>query len=89
MKIRKSINIIQAYLDLLLKRKRPKAYPLELSVGTTSYCNLNCIQCPRAENEGNLMPKDVRLSMEYYQGLEPYLKRANEVSLYGLGEPLD
>ncbi|MDX9752324.1 MAG: radical SAM protein [bacterium] len=88
MKIRKSINIIQAYLDLLLKRKRPKAYPLELSVGTTSYCNLNCIQCPRAENEGNLMPKDVRLSMEYYQGLEPYLKRANEVSLYGLGEPL-
>jgi MoaA/NifB/PqqE/SkfB family radical SAM enzyme len=88
MNLTKVYNVIQAYLDLLLQRKKPKAYPLELSVGTTSYCNLNCIQCPRAENEGNLMPKDIRLPMDYYQQLEPFLKRANEVSLYGLGEPL-
>lgn len=84
----KALNLIQAYLDLLLERKKPKAYPLELSIGTTSFCNLNCIQCPRVENEENLMPKDIRLDLDYYKGLEPLLRRAKEVSLYGLGEPL-
>lgn len=34
------------------------------------------------------MPKDERLDMAYYQRLEPFFHYANEVSLYGLGEPL-
>ncbi|NPU96699.1 MAG: radical SAM protein [Candidatus Omnitrophica bacterium] len=81
-------NLFLAYLDLLLRREKPHADPVELSVGTTSFCNLRCIQCPREGHEGNLMPFDEHLDLAYYQSLEPYLKRAKEVSLYGLGEPM-
>jgi len=88
MKRYKVWNLIKAYLDLLLRREKPHADPVELSVGTTSFCNLRCIQCPREGHDGNLMPYDEHLDMEYYQSLEPYLKRAKEVSLYGLGEPM-
>lgn len=34
------------------------------------------------------MPFDEHLNLGYYKTLEPYLKRAKEVSLYGLGEPM-
>lgn len=81
-------NLVQAYLDLLLLREKPKAYPVELSLGTTSFCNLKCIQCPREGHEENLMPFDEHLEMEYFQGLAPYLERAQQVYLYGLGEPM-
>ncbi|HPA44596.1 MAG TPA: radical SAM protein [bacterium] len=80
-------NTFQAYCDLLLRRTRPRAYPLELSLGTSSYCNLRCIMCPREGHEGNRMPFDQPVSADYFHGLAPYLRRANEVSLYGLGEP--
>ena len=33
------------------------------------------------------MPFDQPVSLDYFRGLAPYLRRANEVSLYGLGEP--
>ena len=87
-KITKLINLIHAYVDLFLAREKPQAYPVELSIGTTSYCNLKCVQCPREGNEGNLMPFDEHLDMFYYRRLEPLLERAKEVSLYGLGEPM-
>jgi MoaA/NifB/PqqE/SkfB family radical SAM enzyme len=80
-------NTFQAYLDLLLRRSHPRAYPLELSLGTSAFCNLRCIMCPRVDHEGNRMPFDQPVSLEYFRGLKPYLRRAKEVSLYGLGEP--
>lgn len=88
MKWIKLYNLAQAYLDLLLLREKPRAYPIELSIGTTSYCNLKCIQCPREGHDGNLMPFDERLDLDYFQSLEPFLRRAKDVSLYGLGEPM-
>jgi len=87
-KFAKITNVIQAYLDLLLKREKPQAYPVELSLGTTSFCNLKCVHCPREGNEDNLTPFDEHLDMEYYQTLKPYLKHSKQVSLYGLGEPM-
>lgn len=84
----KLFNLIHAYLDILLARDKPRAYPVELSVGTTSYCNLKCIQCPREGHDGNRIPYDDHLDMEYYRGLEPLLQRAKDVTLYGLGEPM-
>jgi len=80
-------NTVQAYSDILLQRTRPRAYPIELSLGSSSFCNLRCIMCPREDHEGNLMPFDQPVSIDYFRGLAPYLRRANEVSLYGLGEP--
>lgn len=88
MKFAKAINLIRAYADLLLARDKPAASPVELSLGTTSFCNLKCVQCPREDNEGNRMPFNEHLGMDYFKGMEPYLKRAKEVSLYGLGEPM-
>ncbi|MGC9330226.1 MAG: radical SAM protein, partial [Candidatus Hinthialibacter sp.] len=82
------MNLIHAYVDILLARDVPQAYPVELSVGTTSFCNLKCIQCPREGHDGNLVPYDEHLDMDYYVKLAPLLERAKEVSLYGLGEPM-
>lgn len=87
-KLRKLLNLIHAYLDMLLARENPRAYPLDLSVGTTSFCNLHCIQCPREGHDGNRIPFDEHLDLPYYEGLQPLLERAKDVSLYGLGEPL-
>ncbi len=88
MKWLKLYNVFQAYLDLILLRKKPRAYPIELSLGTSSFCNLKCIQCPREGHDGNRTPFDERLDPAYFQSLEPFLKRAVDVSLYGLGEPM-
>ena len=88
LKLFKLFNLIHAYIDLLLARSKPTAFPVELSVGTTSYCNLRCIQCPREGHDGNLLPYNEKLELDYYQTLEPLLKRAKDVSLYGLGEPM-
>ncbi len=87
MDLTRAWNTVQAYCDILLRRKRPRAFPLELSLGSNSYCNLRCIMCPREDHEGNRMPFDQPVSVGYFRGLEDYLRRANEVSLYGLGEP--
>lgn len=84
----KILNVIHAYWDLLLARSRQKAMPTELSIGTTSFCNLKCVMCPREGSDGNLTPFDDHIDMEYFVALEPYLKRAREISLYGLGEPM-
>ncbi|MFH1737409.1 MAG: radical SAM protein, partial [bacterium] len=80
-------NTLQAYCDILLRRLHPHAAPLELSLGSSSFCNLRCIMCPREEHEGNRMPFDRIVDLDYFHGLSRYLRRANEVSLYGLGEP--
>lgn len=87
-KLYKLLNLIHAYVDILLARDTPQAYPVELSVGTTSFCNLKCVQCPREGHDGNRIPYDEHLDRAYYQTLEPLLKRAKDVSLYGLGEPM-
>ena len=88
LRIKKLVNLIQAYLDLLFLRDKPKAYPVELSLGTTSFCNLKCVQCPREGHDGNLTPYNEHLSMDYYRTMIPYLERARQVYLYGLGEPM-
>ncbi len=88
MKLTKAFNLIRSYLDLLLVREKPHAFPVELSLGTTSFCNLKCIHCPREESDGNLVPYDEHLDMPYFEEFQPYLQRATEVSLYGLGEPM-
>lgn len=87
-RLKKALNLIQAYWDLLLARDKPRALPVELSLGTTSFCNLKCVQCPREGSDGNLTPFDEHIDMNYYQGMKPYLERAREISLYGLGEPM-
>lgn len=84
----KAWNLIRAYGDLLLGREQPRAYPVELSLGTTSFCNLKCIQCPREDNENNRLPYNEHLSLEYFQSMENYIKQAKDVYLYGLGEPM-
>ncbi len=88
MKLVKLKNLIHAYIDLLFAREKPHAYPVELSLGTTSFCNLKCIHCPREDSDGNLVPFDEHLGMEYFEECKPYLERAKDVYLYGLGEPM-
>lgn len=84
----RAYNTFKSYMDLLFRRARPRAYPSELSLGTSSQCNLRCIMCPREEHEGNLMPFNDRVDMDYIRSFGPHLRRAREVSLFGLGEPL-
>ncbi|RJP23642.1 MAG: radical SAM/SPASM domain-containing protein [Candidatus Omnitrophota bacterium] len=88
MKIKKLLNLIHAYMDLLLAREKPCAFPVELSLGTTSFCNLKCIHCPREGSDGNLVPFDEHLDMDYFREFQPYLERAKDIYLYGLGEPM-
>ncbi len=87
-RLTKAWNLIRAYGDLLLGRERPSAYPVELSLGTTSFCNLKCIQCPREDNENNRLPYNEHLSFDYFKSMENYIKQAKDVYLYGLGEPM-
>lgn len=87
-KWKKIWNLFQAYLDLLLARDKPKSLPVELSVGTTSFCNLKCVMCPREGSDGNLTPFDEHINLDYFKSLEKYLEQSREVSLYGLGEPM-
>lgn len=86
--IKKAINLLHSYIDLLLAREKPRAMPVELSLGTTSFCNLKCVMCPREGSDGNLTPFDEHIDMQYFVEMRPYLERAKEISLYGLGEPM-
>lgn len=87
-KLKKILNVIHAYVDLLLAREKPRSLPSELSIGTTSFCNLKCIMCPREGSDGNVTPFDEHIDYDYFVELQPYLERAREISLYGLGEPM-
>ncbi|MBZ0257031.1 radical SAM protein [bacterium] len=88
LKLKKAVNLLHAYYDLLLGRDKPRAMPVELSLGTTSFCNLKCVMCPREGSDGNLTPFDEHIDMQYFVEMRPYLERAKEISLYGLGEPM-
>ncbi|MBI1390213.1 MAG: radical SAM protein [bacterium] len=87
-RLKKALNLLHSYWDLLMARTEQHALPVELSLGTTSFCNLKCVMCPREGSDGNLTPFDDHLGMEYFIQMKPYLERAREISLYGLGEPM-
>lgn len=60
-------------------------FPKDLSIETTTECNLNCVMCWRAIGA---IPDRKHLPIEQLEQLVPYLRQAEFIQLHGNGEPL-
>jgi MoaA/NifB/PqqE/SkfB family radical SAM enzyme len=60
-------------------------FPKDLSIETTTECNLNCVMCWRAIGAIHDLK---HLPTEQLQQLVPYLRQAEFIQLHGNGEPL-
>ncbi|MCD4794581.1 MAG: radical SAM protein [Bacteroidales bacterium] len=88
--LRKIVNAIKLYLSYLLfivfKTKIRRGYPVSISVEPTSFCNLECPECPAGKKEltrfnGNI---DFGLYRKIIDEFSPYLLN---LILYFQGEP--
>ena len=60
-------------------------FPKDLSIETTTECNLHCVMCTRAIGA---IPDRKHLPTEQLDQLVPYLRHAEFIQLHGTGEPL-
>lgn len=64
------------------KKKILNSYPFKFYLESTQKCNLNCVMCDRGSCfNGSEFP------IELFEKIKPYLKYAEEVDFYLLGEP--
>lgn len=63
----------------------PIYYPKEIELEVTSRCNLRCVQCSQSWT-----PDELKKDLPDYilEQMKPALRKANNVSLHGIGEPL-
>jgi MoaA/NifB/PqqE/SkfB family radical SAM enzyme len=60
-------------------------FPKDLTIETTTDCNLNCVMCWR--HSGGILDRK-HLPTEQLEQLVPYLRQAQFIQLHGCGEPL-
>jgi len=84
---RQRFNMARAGLNLFHRRTTPWAWPLNMQIELTNYCNLRCPVCPTGN--GGLSRKrqamDVALFERLFDEVGPYLLTA---ALWAWGEPL-
>lgn len=80
-KLNSELNINEMQEGNTILNSNPRRITLEL----TNRCDLRCIMCGRSF-EGFNNPSN--LSMDVFGKLEPFLQTAEEITLFGWGEPL-
>ncbi|VVB82683.1 Coenzyme PQQ synthesis protein E [uncultured archaeon] len=68
--------------EIAEKKKILNSYPFKFYLESTQKCNLNCIMCDHKS-----CSEDKEFSIELFEKIKPYLKYAEEVDFYLLGEP--
>lgn len=64
------------------KKKILRSYPFKFYLESTQKCNLHCVMCDR----GSCLEQK-EFPLELFEKIKPYLKFAEEVDFYLLGEP--
>lgn len=80
-------NSVLSKMDSLRNSPHLLAAPSNLHLELTNRCNLKCRTCGRNHWDGNLNPLG-DMSLETVRRLEPYLKRAGCINVWGYGESL-
>jgi MoaA/NifB/PqqE/SkfB family radical SAM enzyme len=78
-------NFRRGSLELRRKLRVLTATPREITIESTTYCNLQCVMCEHSQ-EGMVAKR--HFPEEFVDRLEPYLPAASRFQLHSLGEPL-
>ncbi len=80
----KKLNRINMIFSYLLRETAMRAYPIQLQIETTSFCNAQCIMCGHYIYQNAIAKHMDRMLLE---AMDDSLKYAEQVILHGNGEP--
>ena len=80
-------NRLLRELDHIMRRRNMFSAPLSLHLEVTNKCNLSCRTCGRNYWDKTLNPLG-NMTIETVKALDPFLRRAEEVNIWGYGESL-
>lgn len=66
------------------RKIRGVKYPRNLTIETSSLCNLKCVMCPQSIGA---VKRPIKMPEETLDKIIPYIKQSKTVSLHGIGEP--
>jgi MoaA/NifB/PqqE/SkfB family radical SAM enzyme len=85
-RLAESRNLLLAFEDLDAKSAVMRANPRDITIESTTFCNLKCVMC-RHGVEGKVTDKR-HFPEHLVRRLIPFLATASRFQLHGLGEPL-